>query len=74
MQLDQQDLGLQAQHVSLFAHLNTIGVIQIRVHPALVAEHNSRRESASSMAHVELGGQGSLRISKAAKPKIICCL
>jgi hypothetical protein len=62
VQLDQQDLGFQAQHVSLFAHLNAVGVVQVRVHPALVAEHNSSRKSTSSTPTAELGRQEAMHI------------
>ncbi len=47
MELDEEDLGLQAQHVALLAHLDAVAVVQVRVHPALVAQHYRRCVPAS---------------------------
>ncbi len=42
VELDEEDLGLQAQHVALLAHLDAIAVVQVWVHPALVTQHYRR--------------------------------
>lgn len=47
VELDEEDLGLQAEHVALLAHLDAVAVIQVRVHPALVTQHYRRRVPAS---------------------------
>ncbi len=43
VELDEEDLGFEAQHVALLAHLDPIRVVQVRVHPALVAQHYRSR-------------------------------
>ena len=46
VQLDQQYLRLQSQHVSLLPDLNAVGVIQIRINPALITQNYGSRVSA----------------------------
>ena len=48
VQLDQQDLRLQPQHVSLLPDLDAIGVIEIRINPALITQHYGSRIPAVS--------------------------